>query len=260
MQTLAVPELIDTLAPGRRRAQRHWRLAVIAALSCAALYAGWQVARPVLADRLAAALPAALEAQLGQGMLHELDLHTLAPSGLSVSHQQRISAAFASLQAPHEGAPRHRLQFRSGQLGATAFALPSGDIIVTDALVLALPDEGAVLAALAHELGHLQRRHMLRRLAQEAMLPAMAGLVLGDTGWMVSSVAAQAPHLAWPQQAEIEADNYAADLLQHNGLSLRSLQEVPETLHQAQGVQRNYLAIHPSSGERLARMRERSGQ
>ncbi|MGW8394511.1 M48 family metallopeptidase [Pseudoduganella sp. HUAS MS19] len=258
VQTLAVPDLINLFAPGRRRALRHWRFAALALAACVALYTGWQLARPAVAGQLAQAFSPALEIQLGQGMLHELEAQVLQASGLSETHRARISAAFASLQAPHEGAPRHRLLFRSSQLGAAAFTLPSGDIILTDSLVLALPDDGAVLAVLAHELGHQQQRHMLRRLVQEAMLPAVAGLVLGDTGWLVSSMAARAPHLDWPQQAEIEADNYAADLLEHNGLSLRLLGEVQEALGGAAGAERAYLAIHPPCAERLAQQRERS--
>ena len=258
MQTLAVPELIDTPAPGRRSILRHWRLAALLA-GAAALAAAWQLARPPLAAALADAVPPALEMQLGQGMLRALDLHTLRPSELSDSHRARIGSAFAGLQAPHEGAPRHRLLFRSGgRAGAAAFTLPSGDIVLTDALVLALPDDGAVLAVLAHELGHQQHHHMLRRLVQEAMLPAAAGIVLGEPGWLVSRMAARAPQLVWPQQAEIEADDYAADLLEHNGLSLRSLSEVPEALAGAEGAARAYLAVHPPCAERLAQQRERS--
>lgn len=258
VQALAVPNLINLFAPGRRRALRHWRLAALAAAACVALYIGWQLARPAIVDQLAEAFPPTLETRLGQDMLRELDRQALQPSELSETHRARISGAFASLQAPHEGAPRHRLLFRSSQLGAAAFTLPSGDIILTDSLVLALPDDGAVLAVLAHELGHQQQRHMLRRLVQEAMLPAAAGVVLGDTSWLVSSMAARAPHLEWPQQAEIEADNYAADLLEHNGLSLRLLTEVQEALSGATGTERAYLAIHPPCAERLAQQRERS--
>jgi len=257
VQTLAVPDVIDTPAPGRRRTLRHARQALACALACAALYSGWHMVRPALADALADAMPPALENRLGQGMLHELDAHTLLPSELARSRQDRISQAFASLQPPHEGTPPHRLLFRGGQAGANAFTLPSGDIILTDALVLALPDDGTVLAVLAHELGHQQRHHMLRRLVREAMLPAAASLVLGDTGWLVSSVAARAPQLEWPLQAEIEADNYAADLLEHNGLSLRNLSEVPEALREAAGTPRNYLAVHPACAERMAQQRER---
>lgn len=258
MQTLAVPDLIDTRAPGQRPWLRHWRRAALLVLACAALALGWQLARPALADQLADAMPPAQVARLGQGMLQELDIHTLLPSELDAARLERISSAFAGLQAPHEGAPRHRLLFRSGHAGATAFTLPSGDIIVTDALLQSLPDDGAVLAVLAHELGHLHRGHMLHRLVQEAMLPAIASVVLGNTEWQVASVAARAPQLAWPQKAEIEADEYAADLLEHNGLSLRNLAEVQQEHAGPAGMQRGYLAIHPPCAERLAQQRERS--
>ncbi|WP_374581421.1 M48 family metallopeptidase [Pseudoduganella sp.] len=258
MQTLAVSDLLDVPARGRRRARRPWRRAALAVLLAAAGVAGWQLLRPLLAEQLADAMTPAQELRLGQGVLRELDIHTLAPSKLPAAQQERLASAFAGLQAPHEGAPPHRLQFRSGHAGAVAFALPSGDIILDDALVQALPDEAAVLAVLAHELGHLQRRHMLKRLVQEAMLPTAAGMLGGDMAWAVSSTASLAPQLPWAQQAEIEADAYAADLLEHNGLALRSLQEAPQALHALGGLQHPYLILHPLSGERLARLRERA--
>ncbi|MYN00959.1 M48 family metalloprotease [Pseudoduganella sp. DS3] len=260
MQTLAVPELIDVPAPHRQRVLRHWRRMALALLAAGACLAGWQLARPLLAAQLAAAMTPAQEVRLGQGMLRELDIHTLQPSRLPLPQQQRLAGAFASLQAPHEGAPPHRLLFRSGHARAVAFALPSGDIIVDDALVQALPDDAAVLAVLAHELGHLQRRHMLKRLVQEALLPAAAGMVSGDMDWLVARSAALAPQLAWAQQAEVEADAYAADLLEHNGLALRSLQEAPQALHAQDGMHHPHLALHPLSGERLAQLRERAAR
>lgn len=260
MQTLAVPEMIDVPAPNRQRALRHWRRAALALLAASACVAGWQLARPLLAEQLAEAMAPAQEVRLGQGMLRELDIHTLQPSKLPLLQQQRLGSAFAGLQAPHEGAPPHRLLFRSGHAHAVAFALPSGDIIVDDALVQALPDDAAVLAVLAHELGHLQRRHMLKRLVQEAMLPAAAGMVSGDMDWAVARSAALAPQLTWTQQAEVEADAYAADLLEHNGLSLRSLQEAPQALHAQGGMHHPHLALHPLSGERLAHLRDRAAR
>jgi predicted Zn-dependent protease len=259
VQTLAAPDLIELPATGRRRGRLHWRAAALVVMAGAALAAGWQLARPVLAGMLAEAVVPGLEVRLGQGMLRELEAHALAPSALPNWRQQRIADALKSLQPPHEGTPPHRLLFRSGQAGATAFTLPSGDIVLTDALVLALPGDGAVLAVLAHELGHQQRRHVVRRLVQEAMLPAAVAVVLGDVDWLASSVAARAPQLAWPQEAEIEADDYAADLLQHNGLPLRSVAEVQEALSAA-GSRPAYLALHPAGPERLAQQRERSAR
>jgi predicted Zn-dependent protease len=99
---------------------------------------------------------------------------------------------------------------------------------------------------------------MLPRLAEEALLATAAGIVLGDTGWLVSSVAPRVPHLAWTQQAEIDADKYAADLLEHNGLPLRSLPEAYEALAAATGGPPAYLAIHPPGAERMALQRDRS--
>ena len=242
------------------RMQRSWRM-VLAALAgtAAVLVPGYLYGLPLAADAVAQALPPSAERQLGQGMLQMLDQRVLAPSTLDAARRQRIAAAFAGLQAPHEGAPRYQLQFRKGKIGPNAFAMPSGDIVLTDELVEALPDDGAVLAVLAHELGHLHRRHMARRLIQGSVVAATGGLLFGDVNSMVAGAATLMLDLNYSREAENEADDYAVDMLLHNGLSLHNLEQVFEVLGEAKGPRPPaYLSTHPLSSERLARLRERS--
>lgn len=56
------------------------------------------------------------------------------------------------------------------QIGANAFALPDGTLVVTDELVeLAGDNDDEVLAVLAHELGHIHERHGLRLLRTQGL-------------------------------------------------------------------------------------------
>jgi len=242
------------------RMQRSWRMVLVAVLGTVAVVVpGYLYGLPVAADYLAQAMPAAVERRMGQGILEVLDKRLLEPSQLDAARQQRISAAFASLRAPHEGAPPYRLLFRKSGIGPNAFAMPSGDIVLTDELVKALPDDGAVLAVLAHELGHLHRRHMSRRIIQGSVVAATGALMFGDVNGMVSSASAMLLDLNYSRDAEYEADDYAADMLQHNGLPLRNLEQVFEVLDKEGGQGSHaYLSTHPLSAERLARLRERS--
>jgi len=214
---------------------------------------------PLLADRVAQALPASAERQLGQGVLEFLDRRALAPSALPLQRQQRIAAAFAGLHAPHDGAPPYRLLFRKSRIGPNAFALPSGDIVLTDELVQLLPDDGAVMGVLAHELGHLHRRHMTRRLIQGSAVAAAGTLLFGDVNAVLSGLPALALDLHYSREAETEADDYAAEMLEDNGLSLSSLEAVFKVLGQLDKSSVAYLSSHPLSEDRAARIRARRG-
>jgi len=239
-------------------AQGSWRTvlgslaAIVTVLTLAYIYA-----LPVVADRVAQALPASAERQLGQGVLEMLDRHALEPSKLPVARQQRIAAAFASLNAPHEGAPPYRLLFRKSRIGPNAFALPSGDIVMTDELVKLLPDDGAVMGVLAHELGHLHERHMTRRLIQGSAVAAISALLFSDVSAVISGLPALALDLHYSREAETEADDYAADMLVQNGLSLSNLEAVFAALAKLDKSPTPYLSSHPVSEERLARIRAR---
>ena len=126
-----------------------------------------------LLGRLDERVGAGVEQALGTRVLAELDQKMFAASTLSQDEQQRIAAQFARLAAAAEGAPQYRLLFRKSRIGPNALALPSGQIVLTDELVRLMGDDDeALMGVLAHELGHLQRRHLMRRLA--AALPRIA--------------------------------------------------------------------------------------
>ncbi|WP_342117092.1 M48 family metallopeptidase [Pseudoduganella sp. OTU4001] len=240
------------------RMQRSWRMVLAAfAGTVAVMVPGYLYGLPLAADYIAQAMPASVERKMGQGLLELMDKRVLQPSEVDAARRQRIAASFAALQAPHADAPSYQLQFRKGNIGPNAFAMPSGDIVLTDELVNELSD-GAVLAVLAHELGHLHRRHMSRRIIQGSVVAATGGLMFGDVNGMVSTASAMLLDLNYSRDAENEADDYAADMLLHNGLPLRQLEQVFELLsRERKGPSNAYLSTHPLSEERLARLRQR---
>ena len=114
-------------------------------------------------------MPASVEQALGERVLQEMDRRILSPSTLSESDQHRIERQFAQLVMVAEDAPPYRLLFRKSRIGPNALALPSGQIVLTDELAQFLADDSeALMGVLAHELGHLQKRHLIRRIVHGA--------------------------------------------------------------------------------------------
>ncbi|UGQ49289.1 M48 family metallopeptidase [Massilia endophytica] len=239
------------------KAQQSWRLVLGAlAATIAVLALGYRYALPAAADSIARALPESVERQMGQGVLALLDKNVFRPSRLSGERRRGIAEAFAALRPPRGESPAYRLLFRQSRVGPNAFALPSGDIVLTDEMVELLDNDQAVLAVLAHELGHLHERHMSRRLIQSSAVAAVTALMFGDASGFVASLPAVALDMHYSRDAETEADDYAAVMLRHNGRPLSDMEAVFAALEKVdRGFGVPYLNSHPPSAERLQRLR-----
>ena len=244
------------------RMQQSWRATLLSAAGMAVLLVLlWRFALPVLADVVAVALPASVEQALGNRVLQEMDQRYLSRSTLSEADQQRIDRQFAQLAAVAEGAPPYRLLFRKSRIGPNALALPSGQIVLTDELVQLLADDSeALMGVLAHELGHLQRRHLIRRIVHGAATGAAAMALFGDASAMLATVPALLLDLKYSREAEIEADDFAASLMQAAGLDAGRLALALERLASDGESTSAYLSSHPATAERVARIRSRRGR
>jgi Zn-dependent protease with chaperone function len=239
------------------RMQQSWRATLLAAAGMAlALLLLWRFALPVLADVVAAAVPASVEQALGRRVLQELDQRYFAASALSQSEQQRIAAQFAQLATALDGAPPYRLLFRKSRIGPNALALPSGQIVLTDELVRLLDDDSeALMGVLAHELGHLQRRHLMRRVVHATATGAATMALFGDASAMLATVPAVLLDLKYSRDAEFEADDFAARLMKVAGLDPARLALALERLAGDGEHASAYLSSHPATAERVARLR-----
>ncbi len=90
--------------------------------------------------------------------------------------------------APQDGRD-YAIRFRASKIGPNALALPGGVIYVTDELVELAPDDDAVIGVLAHELGHIEQRHLMRRLFASAAVGAAAAVLFGDVSTVLAALA-----------------------------------------------------------------------
>ncbi|PLT16911.1 MULTISPECIES: M48 family metallopeptidase [Ralstonia] len=213
-------------------AQNSWKLALGALVAMIlVLVLGYRYGLPWGAKVVANLVPQRVETQLGHGTLRALDERWLEPSKLPAAQQQRIRARFAALRTPHEATHTYNIVFRdAGKLGANAFALPGGDIILTDALVTLVGEGDGLTGVLAHEAGHVEYRHGLRQLIQSSAIGATAALLFGDVSSILAGVPAAMLTLRYSRDYERDADRYAARMLQENGLSVGAFADVLQAL------------------------------
>ena len=154
------------------------------------------------------------------------------PSRLSDEARARARRLFAAVAADYPAADitlsmrLHHLSWRQKATGAgnaNAFALPGGEIILTDALLRRLSDE-EIQTVIAHEIGHVRLRHGLRLLVQTSGTAALASFLLGDYSGLMA-IPLLLVHLSYSRDFEREADCFAYDYLRRHRLSPRLLEQ-----------------------------------
>jgi predicted Zn-dependent protease len=242
------------------RMEAHPAFAALAVLLVAALF--WAIVDyglPYAAARVAEHIPLEAEAALGREALAGMDQFGLAPSGLPQERRAELAAQLASLAALAPDAPAYRLEFRAAPIvGANAFALPSGIIVLTDELAALAQADEEILAVLAHELGHVRHRHIMRRLLEGSAVALLVAGVTGDVA-AATSLAAAAPTLVlqskFSRDNEREADAYALGLLRRAGIGPQHFGAILARM-QAQAPRGpmlpTFLSSHPATQERKA--------
>lgn len=253
------PNPLEALA---HRLERHWPSAAAAGLLLVAglLLFFWQ-GLPRMADAVARQIPRAAELAIADEVMQVVDRSLLDPSTLPAADQARLREAFATLTRGLPRAADYQLEFRDGgALGANAFALPGGRVVLTDQLVALMADDARVVAVLAHEAGHHEHRHGLRAALQNSAIVLLVGFLTGDvTGF--GSLAVSIPILllesGYTRDFEREADAFAVALLKREGRSPASFADALRRLQREispagdEAPLTGYLATHPATGERI---------
>ncbi len=160
-----------------------------------------------------------------------------------------------------------------------AFALPGGFIGVHSGLVLGAADESELASVLAHEIGHVEQRHIARMLAKqrEGSMIAIGALLLallasrsgssssGDAAQaaiMAGQAAAVQQQLNFSREAEREADRIGFQTLLAAGFDPSGMASFFSRLQQGTRVYESaapeYLRTHPLTVERLSDIQNRA--
>ena len=243
--------------------ERRWPYA-LAALAVTAVVAWWSVVDglPLAAKIVSGFVPVAWEAKLGEQTLEFFEGRLCRPSALGAARRQALQQRFARLTAGLADGYSYRLLPRDCRgVGANAFALPGGTVVMTDALVKLAQSDDQISAVLAHEIGHVRHRHGLRMALQAAGLAALAAALFGDAT-SITSLATTLPvallQSGYTRELETEADDYAFRRLREIGLSPKAFAEIMLLLEKdhkkrSGGDSRNYFSTHPATAKRIER-------
>ncbi len=274
---------------GQRASWRHWLernstavgLALVVIALVVFVSVRWGI--PAFSDYLAERFPPEVDAAIATGALEALDDGVFEPTQLSEAEQDTIRKQFRRLIPPEYGTD-FQIVFRGGGwIGANAFALPDGTVVVTDEMIAMSGHADELGSVLLHEIGHVVHRHSLRQVIRHSWLAMLSLLIIGDVssaGTLVLALPGVLVQSAYSREFETEADDYALVRMRDTGIDashfadlmeriercgLREAAALPECLNRAakqgdapkgsDGGWLKYLSTHPTNRDRNARFR-----
>ncbi|MEN8241624.1 MAG: M48 family metalloprotease [Chloroflexota bacterium] len=145
-----------------------------------------------------------------------------------------------------------------------AFALPGGQVFITDALFQQLETEEQLAGVLGHEIGHVIARHGAQRIAQQELSQGLTGAVIMATydpdnpsSQRTAQVALLIGNLVtmkYGRTDELESDWLGVCILSEAGYDPAAMIEVMEILDRASAGARvpEFFSTHPDPGNRIA--------
>lgn len=155
-----------------------------------------------------------------------------------------------------------RFQILKSQL-PNAFALPGGYIFITSGLLRLLDTEEQVAAALAHEVGHVNARHVVdnlqRALGTQLILRAVSRAAgdRAEAAVPITRIVLKMTNLGFTREQELEADRLGIIYLVRSGRNPWAMVETLEKLGILEESKKPGIAelfrTHPHSARRVSR-------
>ncbi len=146
-----------------------------------------------------------------------------------------------------------------------AFALPGGQVFITEALYNKLKTKGELATTLAHEIGHVAARHSAQQLAKQQLTQGLTGAAVMATydpndpstrnTAAVAALIGQVVGLKFGRNDELEADKLGVRFASDAGYDPRAMLGVMQTLdHVAKSRTPEFFSTHPNPGNRITKI------
>lgn len=153
-----------------------------------------------------------------------------------------------------------------------AFALPGGQVFITEGLLKRLETEGQLAGVLGHEVGHVVGRHGAEHIAKQQLTQGLTGAAVlatydpsnprsAQTAAMAMMVG-QLVNMKFGRDDELESDQLGVRFLSESGYDPRAMIRVMEILGEASKGNRQpeFFSTHPNPGNRIARIEQAIAQ
>lgn len=202
--------LLPKLFPDRQTGMRLARAAVILGLITAVTVASLYVSIPRLARPIADAIPPQWETQLGRTTSRTISQNWSYCEGEGLAELDKLVARLtASTQSSY------KIEARVIDADVmNAFALPGGNIFITDELIEMMESSDELAGVMAHEIGHIVLRHPLEGMLSQMGVVLFLNMLTAGSASDILGLGATIAVISYTRDYEIEADAFALDLLQ----------------------------------------------
>ncbi len=132
-----------------------------------------------------------------------------------------------------------------------AFALPGGYIIITTGLIKFCETPEELLSVICHEIGHIEKRHVVSRLVKDIGL----SLLTSNDPYVSGEIAKELLSQGYNREQEEESDLFACELLLKCNLEPRAMASFFRRLKEKNenGIYDNFeiLSSHPNMNKRV---------
>jgi predicted Zn-dependent protease len=162
----------------------------------------------------------------------------------------------------------YECQLLADQETINAFALPGGQMFITEALLVRIETEGQLAGVMAHEIGHVVARHASQQIAKQQLTQGLTGAAViaaydpndprSQGAAQVALLVGQLVNMRFGREDELESDRLGVQFMSDAGYDPRSMLRVMEILAQSSEGPRppEFFSTHPNPENRLARIQE----
>lgn len=140
-----------------------------------------------------------------------------------------------------------------------AFTLPGGNIFIHTGLIKFSEHPEEVAAVLAHEIGHAEKKHVVKKLVKELGISLLFSVLTGGDQVLLGEISRVAASTAFDRGQEGEADDYALSLMEKSKVSPTSLAVFFRRLNDKYGTYNSSMEIlmtHPNNNSRIKKSLE----
>lgn len=143
-----------------------------------------------------------------------------------------------------------------------AFALPGGQVFITEALLRRLKTDGQIAGVLSHEIGHVIARHGAQQISKQNLTSGLIQTVTIGTYdpnhpnsryvGEISSLVGSLLTVKFSRKDESESDNLGLKFMADSGYDPRSMIDVMKVLEESsKGLNLEFFSTHPNPENRI---------
>lgn len=220
---------------------------------------------PYLSKKIAYTLPLEVNNVISKNTLKIFDEYIFTPSILNDLQKKEIKSSFESKLLPlvkQKDKIQYNIHFRQWKSEdkdiANAFALPNGDIILTDKFVEISKNQDEINAVILHEMGHIENRHSMQRLIESTFTAVLIMYIsedtssLGDLGIGLGSLFINSNY---SRSHESQADLYAFEKMLKINIEPKNfaniINRITKNSRIIEGSILGYISSHPNTSIRI---------